>query len=101
MNKRWALLSLGSPTIASAAAALASAVADLVDARHRQPCSRQATWLAVTHKPCGGPKLLCAEHVLRWMGEAMEIIVERGEMHCPDCDEWLLTPEQCIRFRPL
>jgi hypothetical protein len=64
-------------------------------------CSRQATWLAITHKPCGGPKRLCAEHVLRWMGEAMEIIAEQGEMRCPDCDGWFLTPEHCIRFRPL
>jgi hypothetical protein len=62
-------------------------------------CSRQATWLAIPHKPCGGPKPLCGEHVLQWMGEAMEIIAERGEMHCPDCDECFLTPEQCIRFR--
>jgi hypothetical protein len=64
-------------------------------------CSRQATWLAVTHKPCDGPKSICAEHVLRWMGAAMEIVAEWGEIHCPDCDEGFPTPEQCIRFRPL
>jgi hypothetical protein len=46
-------------------------------------CSGQATWLAVTHKPCGGPKSICAEHVLRWMGEAMEVIAEGGEMQLP------------------
>jgi hypothetical protein len=64
-------------------------------------CSRQATCLAIPHKPCGGAKPLCAEHVLRWMGEATEIIAEQSEMRCPDCDEWFLTPEQCIRFRRL
>jgi hypothetical protein len=31
-------------------------------------CSRQAKWVAVAHKPCGGPQSICAEHVLRWMG---------------------------------
>jgi len=31
-------------------------------------CSRQATWLAIPHKSCDGPKAICAEHVLRWMG---------------------------------
>jgi hypothetical protein len=31
----------------------------------------------------------------------MEVVAERGELHCPDCGEGFLTPEQCIRFRPL
>jgi hypothetical protein len=35
------------------------------------------------------------------MVEAVEIIAERGDMHCPDCDEWFLTPEDCISFRRL
>ena len=64
-------------------------------------CSRQATWLAIPHKSCDGPKAICAEHVLRWMGEAMEIIAEWGGIHCPGCGEGFLTPEQCIRFRQL
>ena len=34
-------------------------------------------------------------------GEAMEIIAEWGEIHCPGCGEGFLTPEQCIRFRQL
>ena len=46
-------------------------------------CSGQATWLAIPQKPCDGPKAICAEHVLRWMGEAMEIIAEWGEIYCP------------------
>ena len=29
----------------------------------------------------------------------MEIVAEEGEMRCPDCGGWFLTPEQCIRFQ--
>jgi hypothetical protein len=28
----------------------------------------------------------------------MEIIAERGEIHCPDCDQWFLTSEQMHSF---
>ncbi|OBB90718.1 hypothetical protein A5782_16535 [Mycobacterium sp. 852002-40037_SCH5390672] len=60
-------------------------------------CDRPAEWLAIRHQPCGH-KLLCDDHLRRWL----LIVVERAQQGyaptCSVCHQWFRELDDLARF---